>query len=74
MCLHSNHQQFRLAAALDIWADARERSILDLTERAASLSRTGLDDEARRFSFAARHLRIKAILERAQASAIRNEG
>ena len=59
---------------LDNWADARERSILDLIERAASLSRIGLGDEARRFSFAARHLRIKAMLERAQASAIRNEG
>ena len=67
----SSGYQSRLAAALDIWADARERAVVDLSEQAASLAQAGRAEDVTRILIVSRHLRIKAMNERAKAVAIR---
>ena len=67
----SSEYQSRLAAALDVWADARERAVVDLSEQAAGLAQAGRAEDVTRVTIVSRHLRIKAMNERANAVAIR---
>jgi len=60
-----------LAAALDVWAEARERAIKELSRHAAALAEQGSNDDAAHFRFAARSLRVRAVDERARAAALR---
>ena len=59
------------ATALELWAQSRERAIIDLSRQAALLADQGCEDDAAHFSFAARSLTVKAVHERAQVAAIR---
>ena len=56
----------KTAAALEIWADARERAIAELNAKVATLELSGQATEARRLRAAAAHLRGKLV--RAQES------
>jgi hypothetical protein len=64
------------ATALELWAASRERAITDVSEKAASLADQGRNDEAEHFRFVARLLTVRAMHERASATALRaaNEG
>jgi hypothetical protein len=59
------------ARALELWADARERAIAELSRKAASLADLGCSDDAAHLGFAARLLAVRAINERARAAALR---
>jgi hypothetical protein len=62
-----------LAAALDTWADARERAISDLKAGAITLEEAGQKKEATRLRRAANHLHARMIEERRRASQLRAE-
>jgi hypothetical protein len=62
-----------LAAALDTWADARERAISDLKTTAITLEEAGQRKEATRLRRAANHLHARMIEERCRASQLRAE-
>jgi hypothetical protein len=55
--------------ALALWAAARDRAVDELAIKAARLSGEGRTDEAAGVRAAARLLRLRAIQERAQATA-----
>ena len=59
------------AKALELWAESRERAVIDLSRQAAILADQGCNDDAAHFNFAARSLTVKAVHERAQAAALR---
>jgi hypothetical protein len=59
------------AAALELWAESRERAIIDLSRQARAFADQGCSEDAAHFSFAARVLTVKAVHERARAAAIR---
>ena len=59
------------AAALDVWADSRERAVASLSRHAAILADHGCGTDAEHFTFAARFLTVTAVRERAQAAALR---
>jgi hypothetical protein len=60
-----------LASALEAWAASRERAVGELMLEAANLVHQGSTMEAAYLRFAARHLEISAMHERAQAAALR---
>ena len=60
--------------ALEQWADARERAIIEVTAKAAAFSDQGREHDAEHFRFVARLLTVRAIHERAQAAALRVAG
>jgi hypothetical protein len=59
------------AAALETWADARERAIVELNKTAASLERPGQTQEATRLRRAANHLQARMVKERRRAAKLR---
>ena len=59
------------AAALAIWADARERAIAELTRKMAALETSGQTMEAQRLRTAAARLHAKLLSERKRASMLR---
>jgi outer membrane lipopolysaccharide assembly protein LptE/RlpB len=61
----------KTAAALEIWAEARERAIAELTRKIASLQASGQTTEAQRLRTAAARLHAKLLSERKRASMLR---
>jgi hypothetical protein len=61
----------KTAAALEIWADARERAIAELNRKMAALELSGQATEAKRLRAAAGHLRGKLVSERERVSELR---
>jgi hypothetical protein len=59
------------ANAFDLWAEARERTVIEVSQKAAALATQGRDDEAEHFRFVARLLTVRVVHERAQAAALR---
>ena len=59
------------ATALELWAASRERAIIEVSRKAASLADQGCSDGAAYFSFVARLLTVRAVHERARAAALR---
>jgi hypothetical protein len=62
----------KLAAALDTWADARERAVTVLKKTAVSLEAAGHRIEATRLRKAANHLKARMVEERGRASHLRS--
>jgi hypothetical protein len=61
----------KTAAALEIWAEARERAITELTRKMAALEASGQTTEAQRLRTAAARLHAKLLSERKRASVLR---
>jgi hypothetical protein len=61
----------KTAAALEIWAEARERAIAELTRKMAALEASGQTTEAERLGAAAARLQAKLLSERKRASMLR---
>ena len=61
----------KLAAALDTWADARERAVTELKMTAVTLEAAGHRIEATRLRKAANHLKARMVEERRRASDLR---
>jgi HPt (histidine-containing phosphotransfer) domain-containing protein len=61
----------KTAAALEIWAEARERAIAELTRKIAALEASGQTTEAHRLRTAAARLHAKLLSERKRASMLR---
>jgi HPt (histidine-containing phosphotransfer) domain-containing protein len=61
----------KTAAALEIWAEARERAMAELTKEIAALEASGLTTEAHRLRTAAARLHAKLLSERKRASMLR---
>jgi len=59
------------AAALEVWAESRERAATELSMKAATLAHQGCTEEAEFFRFVARALTIRALDERVRAAALR---
>ena len=59
------------ATALELWAESRERAIIEVTRKAATLADQGRTYDAEYFSFVARLLTVRALHEREQAAALR---
>jgi hypothetical protein len=59
------------ATALELWAQSRERAISEVSKKAAGLAGQGRNHEAEYFRFVGRLLTIRAMHERAIASALR---
>jgi hypothetical protein len=59
------------ATAFQLWAEARERAITEVSAKASALAIRGRNDEAEHFRFVARLLTVRAMHERAQAAALR---
>jgi hypothetical protein len=59
------------ATALELWAESRERAIIEVTKKAAGLAGQGRNDEAEYFRFVARLLTVRAIHEKSKAAALR---
>jgi hypothetical protein len=62
----------RTAAALVIWAEARERAIAELNKKVTVLEASGQTSEAKRLQAAAALLHRKLLDERCRASKLRN--
>jgi hypothetical protein len=60
----------KTAAALVIWADARERAIAELTRKMAALEASGQTTEAQRLRTAAARLHAKLLSERRRAAVL----
>ena len=60
------------AAALVMWADARERAIAELTRKMAALEASGQTTEAQRLRTAAARLHAKLLSERNRAAVLRS--
>ena len=56
--------------ALELWAESRERAIIEVSRKAAKLADQGQHDDAEHFQFVARLLTIRALHERAQSAAL----
>ena len=61
----------KTAAALVIWADARERAIAELTRKMAALEASGQTTEAQRLRTAAARLHARLLSERKRAAVLR---
>jgi hypothetical protein len=61
----------KTAAALEIWAEARERAIAELTSKAAALELSDQAMEAKRLRAAVAQLRGKLLRERKRVSELR---
>jgi len=61
----------KAAAALEIWAEARERAIAELTRKMAAIEASGQTTEAQRLGAAAARLHEKLLSERKRASVLR---
>ena len=61
------------ATALELWAESRERAIIEVSKKAAGLAGQGRSDEAEHFRFVARLLTVRAMHERSQAAALRSK-
>ena len=59
------------ATALELWAASRERAITEVSKKASALASRGRNAEAEHFRFVGRLLTIRAMHERATASALR---
>jgi hypothetical protein len=57
------------ATALALWAESRERAIVEVSEKADLLDNQGNQSEAAYFRFVARLLTMRSMHERAQAAA-----
>jgi hypothetical protein len=56
--------------ALGLWAESRDRAIIDLNMKAADLADQGCHEDAEYFRFVARLLTVRALHERAVAGAL----
>jgi hypothetical protein len=54
-----------------MWAESRERAIVEVSAKASALARRGYTDEAEHFRFVARLLTVRAMHEKSKAAALR---
>ena len=66
------HSKAAFATALELWAESRERAIIEVSEKASALADQGRNDEAEYFRFVSRLLTVRAMHERSQAAALRH--